>query len=682
MLFFPSRPCLNLSTRRFLLALCATLPAFSETDETTTLDPVVVHGRSADLVGEALSAAQGEIGAAELASRPFLRRGELLEVVPGVVITQHSGSGKANQYFLRGFNLDHGTDFAVTVDGMPVNMRTHAHGQGYSDLNFIIPELIQGISYQKGLSFSENGDFSAAGAAQFHLTSSLPRGFAKLEIGEDDYVRGVVADTIVNGENAATTVGAEASYANGPWTNPEHSRRYNLFARHAWTRADTDYAVTVLGYHGAWNSTDQIPLRAVDAGTLGRYDAVDPTDGGDSDRASISFTRTTREADATTQINAYAVFSHLDLYSNFSYFLDDSVNGDQFNQRENRGILGGTVHRTWNTTLAGRELKLTTGLDARDDLIDVSLRKTRDRELLDVVRSDDVHEASAGLFTKAELQIAPWFRTFLGLRGDLYYFDVDSENTPNSGNKTAAIASPKLGLVFGPWAKTELYLNGGYGFHSNDARGVTDASHPATPLARAKSAEFGVRTAAIPGLVSTASLWLLDLDSELVFVGDAGNTEATGSTRRYGVEFANFYRLNNWLTLDADIAFTHGRYRENTGDGTYIPNSLDTVVTAGVVIDLPAGWTAALRARYFGPQPLVEDNSVTAPSSLTYNARLGWRGRDWEIALDILNLFDHDNYDIAYFYESQLPGEALPVADIHFHPAEPRTFRLNITRRF
>lgn len=653
-------------------------------EPSTLLDPVLVEGRGLDLIGDANTSSEGQVGAGELSARPFLRRGELLEVVPGLVVTQHSGSGKANQYFLRGFNIDHGTDFAISVDGMPANARSHAHGQGYADTNFIIPELVRRIDYQKGAFSAENGDFSAAGAAQFHLVTSLPRGIAKLELGEDNHARAVLADTFrrAGDSAAATTVGFEASYYDGPWSEPENSRRFNAFLRHIWETDDSEFALTALAYDARWTSTDQIPLRAVRSGALGRFDSLDPTDGGDSSRASLSFDGVTHHDDGATAFNAYVAYASLDLYSNFTYFLDDPVNGDQFNQREHRVTLGGSVRRSWDHDLAGRHTHTVLGLQARHDLIDVGLHRTVERDRLGTLRQDDVQEASLGLFVESTVQLAPRLRVTAGARGDFYAFDVDGDSPGNSGNDTAAIFSPKLGFVVGPWAKTEIYVNVGLGFHSNDARGVTDPVDPATPLVRAKNAEIGVRTSALPGLVSTVSVWLLDFDSELVYVGDAGNTEPGSPTRRYGVEFANFYRIKPWLAVEADIAFTHARYRDNPPGGDRIANSIDTVVTGGVIVDFESGWFGSLRARYFGPQPLVEDNSVKAPSSLTFNARVGRRVGDWEFAVDILNILDRDNYDIAYFYESQLPGEGAPVEDIHLHPAEPRTIRLSATWRF
>ncbi len=655
------------------------------------LAPVLVQGRETDLVGTAGSASQGIVGAAELAERPFLRRGELLEVIPGVVITQHSGDGKANQYFLRGFNLDHGTDFSVTADGMPVNMRSHAHGQGYADLNFLIPELVRQVDYNKGPFFADVGDFSAAGAAEFHLFDAVPRPFVSVSLGENNFSRFVTAGTLHRG-TAETTGALEFTHDDGPWLLSEDSNRYNGVLRHHWTAGGNDFRVTAMAYHAKWRSTDQIPLRAVDAGTLDRFGNLDPTDGGESDRDSLSFDATLKGAGGTTRINAYALYNRLNLYSNFTYFLDDPINGDQFNQRERRMVYGGAVTRAWSEVFFGAKTEMVAGLQVRDDEIgELGLHRTSRRVRISTVRDDDVSEMSAGLFVRGETRWSETLRTTAGGRLDGYHFKVESDDARNSGTRLADIFSPKLGVVFGPWSKTEIYANAGYGFHSNDARGTTIRVDPAdgvtpvdrvNPLVRSRGAELGLRTSAIPGLVSSVTVWGLDLDSELVFVGDAGGTEPTARTRRYGVEWANFWKTTQWLTLDADLALTHSRYRDDPANPR-VANSINTVATAGATISAGEGWFGSARARYFGPQPLIEDDSVRAPSSFAMNLRVGWRAKDWEIALDVLNALDRTNYDIAYYYTSRLKGEpAGGVDDIHFHPAEPRTYRVNVTRHF
>jgi len=692
------------SPRLFLLFLVAA--AFLRADEATspaappagplvveasaTLDAVMIYGRSADLIGEAASSSQGRVGARELAERPFLRRGELLEVVPGVVITQHSGGGKANQYFLRGFNLDHGTDFGISVEGMPVNMRSHAHGQGYADINFIIPETVQQVDYEKGPFFPQLGDFSAAGAAQYQLFDTLRLGFLTTEIGENSYARFAVGNSF-KAKDAEYTAAFESTYENGPSQLPEHFQRYSSLLERHWERGSNEYKLVAMGYYAKWQSTDQIPLRAIEDGRLDRFGNVDPTDGGKTQRDSLSFTWQSSQADAVTRLVAYAIYYELNLYSDFSYFLNDPVHGDQFNQADQRGVFGLNFDRSWDGKVVTFDAKNSFGFQFRDDIIQNGLHTTERRNYLASIRNDHINEGSIGFYGKSELRWSSWFRSDLGLRGDFYRFRVKSDRPENSATRTASVLGPKLGLVFGPWRHTEYYVNAGQGFHSNDARGVTtrvdpasgNPSDPVTPLARVKSLEGGMRTSLIPGLVTTTSVFLMDSQSELVLAGDDGSISPTGATRRYGVEFANFYRAKPWLAFEGDVSFTHARYRDNSAGGYSIPNSISTVVTGSATVDFPSGFFGSLRLRYFGPQPLIENNSVREPSSIIYNGRVGYRHLAWEFTLDVLNILNRKTDDIEYYYTSRLPGEpAAGVDDVHLHPNEPRQFRVSVSRRF
>ncbi len=660
------------------------------TPSTAESERITVVGRAEDLLGSASTSSEGTIGATELAQRPIGRRGEVLEAVPGVIITQHSGEAKANQYFLRGFNLDHGTDFALTADGMPINLRTHAHGQGYADLNFIIPELIEGIDYSKGPFNARVGDFSAAGAAELRLASVL-QGFATVGIGQDNFYRFVLGDTITTSATSNFTAAFEHGHYDGPYVLEQDSNRYVGYLRYNWGGKEDRFSLTAMLYHGSVNSPDQVPQRAIDQGLIPRLGSIDFSDGGDTQRYSLAFDWLRNSSAGSTHLNLYGFYYDLDLFSNFTYFLDDPVNGDQFEQRDQRFVSGGTLEQTWTPTLFGRDFTQTFGLQFRNDYIpQVALFHTRERNRLSTTRDDVVDEASIGLFQRNEIKWTPWFRSVFGLRGDLYFFHVESSLPGNSGDVLDYIASPKLNLIFGPWAQTELYLNAGTGFHSNDARGITATVSPANgepigkadPLVRSKSVEVGARTSIIPNLISTVSFYYLELDSELVFVGDAGDTEPSAASRRLGAEFANFYQPFPWLTLDADLALTKALFIGNP-DGDRIPNSIAAVVAAGVTVNAPCGLFGSLRTRYFGPQPLIEDNSAIGKSSLTFNGRIGWKFKTFEVALDVLNIFDAKNDDIIYFYTSRLPGEPLAgVDDFHPHPAEPREVRVSATYKF
>lgn len=519
----------------------------------------------------------------------------------------------------------------------------------------------------------------------------MDRGFLKIESEPSDTYYRVVGAESFKASGVTTTLAAEYGYDNGPWVWPEDANHASLFARSSWASENDAFAVTYMGYHASWSSTDQVPQRAIDDGLISRFGAIDPSDGGTSSRENLDFNWIHTGPDARTQLNLYAMYYRLGLYSDFTYFLTDPLHGDQFAQRDRRGTFGGSGSQVRTLNVAGRQVVTTVGFQERSDIIGLGLLHTEHRDVIDPVDLSSVHEYSGGIYLQADAHLADWVRMDMGLRADAAEFRVDDSIPQNSGNRAAAILSPKLDIVFGPWRSTEFYIDAGEGFHSNDARGVVEhvdpedgaATMPVTPLVRAEGAEVGVRTSRVAGLVSTVSIWGLGLGSELTFDGDTGETDPSGATRRYGIEFSNFYHLSRWLALDGDAAFTHARYLQETNGGTYIANSIGTVISAGVTVNNGRGWFGSLRERYFGPQPVVQSGSVTEPSSLTFNGRLGWRGRDWELSLDLLNIFNRENDDIEYYYASRLPGEpAGGIVGAQIHPAEPRTARFSLLRRF
>jgi len=484
-----------------------------------TLEPLVVTGRADDLLGIAGSASEGRVGQTQFATRPFLRPGEVLEVVPGVVVSQHSGTGKANQYFLRGFNLDHGTDFSSFVDGVPINLPTHAHGQGYMDLNWVMPEIIDYVTFRKGPYYADVGDFSSAGTAAFHLVKTLPEGLVKVGVGQDDYYRLVVAQIPQLGPGHLLYA-VEGNFYNGPWDHPQHFRKFSGLIKYTLERGPSTFTLGIMAYYAKWDSSDQIPQRAVDQGLISRLGTIDPSDGGVTARFSLYSAWSYKGEHSLTNANAYLVYHRLTLFSNLTFFLHDPVNGDQIEQADRRVVVGGNVSQTWFTTWLGASMDHTLGLQMRHDAMpEVGLFDTRERVRLNTVRDDTVHETSVGFYYQNQTQWLPKVRTVLGLREDVFVFDVNSDIAVNSGSKTAHIFSPKLGLILGPWAQTEIYLNGGFGFHSNDARGTTLTVDPqtgaqakrVTPLVRSKGAEIGVRSTWIPGLNSTLAFWYLTL---------------------------------------------------------------------------------------------------------------------------------------------------------------------------
>ena len=667
-----------------------------------TLDTVIEIDYDNSLIGTASSASEGTISGEDLATRPLLRPAEVMEAVPGLIVSQHSGSGKANQYYLRGFNLDHGTDFATSLMSMPLNMPTHGHGQGYLDLQFLIPELIDRIQYRKGPLAADVGDFATAGSAAIDYKRTLDAPFIDLTVGADGYRRALAAGSNRAGEGTLLHA-LELAGSDGPWVLSEDLSKRNALLRYSQGSRDHGWSMSAMAYASSWNATDQVPQRALTSGQVSRFGNLDPTDGGKTSRYSLAYEWAKRGQSEQQRANAYVVDSSLSLWSNFTYCLNDIAangncnRGDQFEQVDRRQVYGGGVSQAWQMTWRGRPTELTVGLQGRfDDIGEVALNTSNKRLRTGTIRHDQVREGNLGVYVEQKIQWLEKFRSVVGLRGDAYHFDVNSDRAINSGQRNAQIASPKLALIFGPWRQTEYYLQASSGFHSNDARGVTSRINPdfrdpgfltaterADPLVRARSYELGLRTAIVPNVQTSLALWQLDLASELLFIGDAGTTEASAPSRRRGIELANYWTPNKQLTLDVDAALSKARFRHSSPGGRLIPGSIEKTSSISATWNGSGAWSGGMRLRYFGPRPLIEDGSVNSKSSTLTNLQMTYAAtKQLKLRLEMLNVFDRKVSDIDYFYESQLAGEAAPVADLHTHPAEPRTVRAAINWSF
>lgn len=641
------------------------------------------------------SASQGVITQLDLQNRPWLRTEEFLENIPGLIVTQHSGSPvKANSLFLRGFSLDNGTDFSVWVDDVPMNLPTNPHGQGYLDLNFLIPEIISTIDFNKGPYYAQVGDFSSVGYASIHLADSLPYGFAKVEAGKWDWYRAVVADS---GRVGAGTLlyAVQASYSNGPFISKDHANQY--IANFRWTVGDANdgFRLSTILYNGQSNLNNQIPLRAVLEGLTTPFGNEDTSDFIVTSRFILNGQWWHRWGDGgITRANVFGEYYSLNIFSNFTFFLEDPVNGDQIDQIDRRWITGANISHEWKSRILGNCAVNTVGLQVRNDYLPlVALHHTANRQFLDGLIDDQVNEFSAGLWLQSAIKWGPKVRTVFGCRGDFFNVDVKSFDTPaNSGSQAAALFSPKASLVLGPWNKTEFYLNGGYSFHSNDARGVTQTvdleGNPIGKvplLVRCRGAEVGVRTQAIRNLTSTVALWQLHLASELIFDGDEGATEPARSSDRYGIEWSNTYRVNSWLTINADYTWSHGRLLgvDPETPGQHIPEAITTVFSGGPSIVLPSGWFANLKFRYWGPRALVEDNSAHSRATQLFEMEAGYQCQRYTAAIQLLNLFNSNGHDIDFFYTTRLQNEPpAGVADYNFKPLEPFAVRFTFTMRW
>jgi hypothetical protein len=682
------------------------------------LKEVVVLGkeRGISLIRETQSASQGFIGQEQIKNRPLSRVGELVEFIPGMIATQHSGDGKANQYFLRGFNLDHGTDFATFVDGVPINLPSHAHGQGYMDLNGLIPELIDNIQYGKGPYYADQGDFSAAGHAKMATFNSLPQAFAKFTGGSFGFYRGVAANSNRIADGDLLYAGDVNTY-DGPWALPEHALKFNGMVKYSFDKDNWGGSVGLKAYHANWRPTNQIPLFAVEDRLIGRFGNIDPTDNGKTGRYTLHADWWQKENNYRRQASFYLVKYDIDLTSNFSGFINSVSNNtvlpgglipsDQVNQTESRIYFGGRAEQSWFNKVAGFDMENSLGVQVRSDLNHVLLNNSNRGLVYRNVSNDRVAQTSVGLYLQNQTYWLPKLRTIAGLRGDIFNFDVHAIAVPeNSGNKTASLASPKLSVVLGPWRHTEFYFNGGGGYHSNDARGVTATINTnqiagnnfapqlgADGLSRAWGAEAGLRTEAIDGLKSTLAFWYLHSASELVFSGDTGTTEASGASTRYGIEWANFYKPVRWLTLDADFALTHARYDRpqlnqasdpaNRAYGFHIPNAVGRTISAGATVNLPYNFFATLRLRHFGNVTVDTNNPVAPYSTTIVNFSAGYEMvRKLKIQLDVLNLLNAKNFDIAYYYGYQTSPSVKPRDGLVFHPIEPRVFRISLMYQF
>jgi hypothetical protein len=580
---------------------------------------VTVEGHYDNAIGDRCRLAR-PIRSELLKSRPMQRPGDVLEFVPGMIVTQHSGDGKANQYFLRGYNLDHGTDFATTVAGIPVNMPTNGHGQGYTDLNFLIPELVQRIEYRKGPYFASVGDFSAAGSADIVYRTQIDAPLALLTLGGSGYRRSVLGGSTELASGTTLTGAFEAMRNDGAWKLAENLRRLNGVVSLSGGTAARGWSTTLMAYDASWNATDQIPQRLIDAGSFngqpfGRLDAVDPTDGGETSRYSLSGEWHRNDGSSLTKVSVFAMHYKLKLFSNFTYALDNPVDGDQFSQQDNRNVVGLRAGYSFGHTLGGLNARSEIGTQLRVDRIHVGLFDSVARSITATTRSDQVSESLVGVYGQTDVEFTPLLRGVFGLRADRLHASVESLSlAANSGTSSGHLISPKLSLIAGPFANTEFFFNAGRAFHSNDVRGTTITIDPRTgdpvdkvpALVSAKGLEFGVRTEAVAGLQSSLALWQLKSNSELVYVGDAGTTEPQGASTRRGVEFNNRWIPVPWFLLDADIAWTHARF----DNGDRIPNAIDRVASLAATVPDLGPWSASLQLRYLGPGALTEDNSV------------------------------------------------------------------------
>lgn len=654
----------------------------TESETSSETDEVVVFARSETQVGHADAASEGAVGGADLSVRPMLRVAELLEAVPGLIAAQHSGTGKANQYFLRGFNLDHGTDFTAQVDGMPWNLRTHGHGQGYLDMNGLIPETVNRIDYRKGTYRADVGDFSMAGSSFISTIDRFDEPFVSSEIGEFGWARMAAGGSHTLGDATLTGIAQWKTY-DGPWQLSENLQHGSLWTKFLQPTALGKLAFTLSGYHATWNPTEQIPERVIGTSVCGdEFCALDRSAEGRTDRWIATARLVAEDWEASSYVQHYDW-----------RMLSDATYDYQIEQFDRRNTFGGRIE---HAVLDNGALKLKIGGETRyDDIAKVGLDHTVEGSFVENIGNNAVRETSAALYSEATWNAQEKLRLSAGLRGDLYAFDVrdhtggDSVSPRIDGNETDSRLSPKLGAAYALNDQVELYANWGRGFHSNDARGVVNTEAPVAGLVRGTGYEAGGRWE-VGAVKLSATYWWLELDSELKFVGDSNSVEPSAPSKRRGYELVGFWKPQPWLGIDA--VYTGSRARADIDDAAdYITGAVENAGELGISA-VRNDWEASSRLRYLGPYPLIEDNSERAGSEVLLNLRLAWSPGLWTVYGELLNVFAEDGKDIVYLYGTNVPGID-PAPDMNdldstrvegrvSRAEEPRTLRVGLRYAF
>jgi len=612
---------------------------------------------------------------------------EVLRKVPGLFIGQHAGGGKAEQIFLRGFDVDHGTDVAIGVDGMPVNMVSHAHGQGYSDLHFVIPETVNKIDFGKGAYYASEGDFNTAGYVNFKTKDYIDESSVSLSLGQFNTLRTVgLFDLLENTKNQNAYMAMEYIATDGPFDSPQNFNRLNLFGKYVMYSPENDkVTLTASHFTSRWDASGQIPQREVDNENITRFGAIDDTEGGETSRTNLNVTYDKYITDNTTlKANAYYSKYAFDLYSNFTFFLEDPVNGDQIKQKEDRQIFGANVALNYSTFLGSTELNLTSGFGLRHDIVDgVELSRTLNRSTtLENIQLGDINQTNIDAFVKADFEFGK-FKLAPALRLDYFkfmYYDALQTNYETQ-SETKAIVSPKLNFYYNAQDNLQLYLKSGLGFHSNDAR-VVVANNGKDILPRSYGADLGTIWKPFPKLVVNSALWYLYLEQEFVYVGDAGIVEPSGKTRRYGLDLGLRYQINDWLFLDSDATYTHARSIDEPEGEDYIPLAPDFTFTGGLSIDDLNGFSGGIRFRYLNDRPANEDNSIVAEGYTVADFNLNYRMKNVTLGVMVENLFDVDWNETQFATESRLQNEAESVEEIHFTPGTPFFIKGIVTYNF
>lgn len=612
----------------------------------------------------------------DLALQPVRNAQELLRVVPGLFVAQHAGGGKAEQIFLRGFDCDHGTDVAINLDGIPVNMVSHAHGQGYADAHFIIPETVQHIDFGAGPYYTNQGDLNTAGYVTFSTYDRLPGSRVQVEAGRFQTYRTLGLFDLSSGNNSKQNgyLAAEYYATNGPTIHPQHFNRFNIFGKYRWRLTDkTDWGFSVSAFSSGWDASGQVPERAVKSGMIDRFGSIDPSEGGNTHRYNAQL-RLNHGFNQHTQWTNQVYFTHyqFSLYSDFTFFLNDPVHGDEINQAEQRNIFGGRSelqsHRSlgnwgWNSLYGGGwRADATTGS---------RLAHVEKRQWLNDMQYGDIRETNAFAYLQEQFTHGKWLLE-AGLRGDYLYFDYRDRlpAAPGRAPVGRSILSPKINLQYTINRDVQVYLKTGKGFHSNDARVVT-AGVGNDILPAAYGADLGLILKPVPNLFVNITAWYLYLQSELVYAGDDGNVEASGRTQRQGIDLIMRYQLNEHLFLNTNLNLTRPRYMDAPKGQNYVPLAPTMSSTGGIYYKAAKGWNGSITYRYLKSRPAIEDNSITAHGYFVTDAALNYTLHRYEIGFSIENLFNTEWNEAQFATTSRLYNEPEPVTELNFTPGTP-----------
>lgn len=616
---------------------------------------------------------------------------EILRLVPGLFIGQHAGGGKAEQIFLRGFDLDHGTDIRLTVDGMPVNMVSHAHGQGYADLHFVIPELVEGADFKKGPYQTDKGNLATAGWVDFRTRTALDHSFVKLETGQYDTYRAVAGLDLLGqkgrAKNQSAYLASEYSYTNSYFDNPQRFKRFNLLGKyHGHLSANTNLTLTGSTFWSKWNHSGQIPDRAVDSGLIGFFGSVDPSEGGETSRTNVNVQLTTITPRNHIIKNQFFYSNYtFELYSNFTFFKEDSINGDQIRQKEHRNLFGYNGNFSRTDYLGSARLTTTAGLQYRQDLTyHTELSHTKNRqETLERKQFGNINELNAAAYLDESIQFSDRFTAIAGVRVD--YFRNQYEDlllTPvTTRHAEEAIVSPKLNVYYTANPRLQLYLNTGKGFHSNDTR-VVVAQQGRQILPAAYGSDLGIIVKPLPKLIINAAAWYLWMQQEFVYVGDEGVVEPSGRSRRMGIDVSARYQLTKYLFADVDLNTARPRSIDAEPQQNYLPLAPTFTSTGGLSLQTNSGISGSLRYRYMGDRPANEDNSIVAKGYFVTDMQVNYNRRQYMLGLSVQNLLNTRWKETQFDTESRLKGEVIPVEEIHFTPGTPFFARLSLTYFF